>query len=297
MDLVDGMRTFVAVVEAGSFTGAAERLDLSNKLVSKYVAALEKRLGLRLLHRTTRTSSLTEAGVRYHEGCVELLARLDELEGGLREDELALRGTLRVAAPVTYGEMQVAPLLARFRAVHPALSLELQMSDRYVDLANEGFDVAIRVGKLADSGLVARRIASTDVWTVASAAYLKERGTPRSPDALKRHDCIRDANFRSGAAWTYSFDGQRRSVAVAGGVLVNSARSVRDLALAGAGIGLCPSFVVADDVREKRLVRLLARHDGPALDVYAVYPTSRNLSPKVRVWVDFLVDELGGRAA
>ncbi len=293
MDLVDGMRAFVAVVDAGSFVGAAERLGITNKVVSKYVAELERRLELRLLHRTTRTSSLTEAGARYHEGCIDVLARLDALESGLRDDASELRGTLRVAAPVTYGEMRVAPLLTRFRESHPGLVVDLQLSDRYVDLANEGFDAGIRIGRLTDSAIVARRLASTEVWTVASPEYLARHGTPKRPEDLKGHACVRDTNFRSANAWSYARDGQRRSVSVDGGVLVNSARSVRDIVVDGGGVGLCPSYVVADDVRARRLKRVLGRFDAPTLDVYAIYSSARNLPPKVRAWTAFLVDELG----
>ncbi len=297
MDLIEGMRAFVAVVEAGSFTEAGARTGISNKVVSKYVAELEGRLGLRLLNRTTRTSSLTEAGSRYYTGCVELLSGLDTLEGGLRDDEVGLRGTLRVTAPVAFGEMRLVPLLATFGDAHPELVIDMQLDDRYVDITNEGFDVAVRIGKLTDSGLVARRLAAVDVWAVASPDYLARCGTPRTPDELKGHRCVRDTNLRSGGAWPYIVDGARRPIRVDGQILVNSTRSVRDLVLADRGIGLCPDYVVAEAVREKRLMRLLSRYEGPMLEAYAVYASGRNLAPKVRACVDFLVQATDGNRA
>ena len=281
------------MVDAGSFTGGAERLGISNKVASKYVAELEARLGFRLLNRTTRTSSLTEVGSRYYAGCTELLAGLEELEGGLRDDEVALRGTLRVTAPVTFGEMRVVPLLADFARDHPELVVDVQLSDRYVDIVDEGFDVAVRIGRLADSGLIARRLGDIEIWTVASPAYLSGNGTPKVPDDLKDHACVRDTNFRSGAAWPYVVDGARRSIGTSGPILVNSARSVRDLVLDSRGIGLCPSYVVAEDVRERRLRRVLGKYQGPSLEAYAVHAGGRNAAPKVRSCVDHLRQAFG----
>ena len=288
MDLIEGMRAFVAVVDAGSFTEAGARIGISNKLASKYVAELEARLGLRLLNRTTRSSSLTEAGGRYYAGCVALLNGLDALEGGLRDDALGLRGTLRVTAPVAFGEMRIVPLLAGFGDAHPELVIDVRLDDRYVDIVDAGFDVAVRIGELADSGLVARRLGAVEVWTVASPDYLARCGTPRTPDELTGHRCVRDTNLRTGDAWPYTVDGVRRPIRVDGQMLVNSARSARDLVLAGRGVGLCPDYVVAEAVREGRLMRLLGPYAGPPLEVHAVYASGRNLAPKVRACVDFL---------
>ncbi len=285
MDLLDGMRAFVAVAEAGSFTAAGERLGISKKLASKYVAELEVRLGLRLLNRTTRASSLTDSGSRYLAGCVDLLARLETLENGLREDDSSLRGTLRVAAPLMFGELHVAPLVANFRQENPELKVELQLGDRYVDIAGEGIDVAIRIGNLQDSTLIAKKLTTASLWTVAAPDYLRDHDAPAVPLDLARHHCIRDGNLRNGPGWPYRVDGRRTRVAVNDGLLVNSARTIRDLAVDAYGIALSPSYVVADDVREGRLVRLLREFEDAPLDVCAVYPSARGLASKVRAFI------------
>lgn len=295
MDLLERMRSFVAVVEAGSFTAGAARLGVSVKITSRHVAELERALGSRLLNRTTRSLGLTAVGVRYLDGARDVLERVETLTDELTESESALRGTLRVAAPVTYGEMHVAPSLARLGKAHPELRIELRLNDRYVDLAEEGFDAAVRIGRLVDSSLVGRRLESTALWTVASPQYLETAPLPKAPEELRAHRCVRDLNFRSGTSWPYLVDGQRRSVPIAGGLSVNSARAVRDLVLAGHGVGLCPAYVVERDVREKRLRRLLVKHEPDGLDVFVVYPSGRRLAPKVRTLVDHLIAERAAR--
>lgn len=291
MDLVDGMRTFVAAVEAGSFTAAADRLGLSNKLVSKYVGELEVRLGVRLLHRTTRSLSLTEAGQRYHEGCVTLLASLEALEASLSQDDRTLGGTIRIAAPMAFGEVHIQPLLRRFAELHPRIRIDLRLADRFVDLADEGIDLAIRIGTLDGSTLMARRLGTIELWVVTSPAYAAAHGVPASPGDLARHDCVFDSNLRSGQAWHFTSGGKPHGVRVSGRFAVNSARAAADLVLAGAGIGLCPDFVVAPDVRTGRLLRLLPSFEAPSLDIHAVFPSVRQLPAKTRRMLDFLGEE------
>ena len=294
MDTLDGMRTFVASVEAGSFTAAADRVGHSNKLVSKYVAELEARLGVRLLHRTTRRLSLTEAGQRYYARCAELLRDIDHLEGSLRTGDGALLGTLRISAPVTFGELYVTPLVRRFRGLHPQITIDLRLSDRYVDLAEEGFDLALHIGNLGASSLIARRLARTELWAVASPGYLAVHPAPKDPQDLAQHTCIRDTNLRESSAWTFQVEGKMRRVPLRGGLQVNSARAVARLAAEGEGLALCPDYVAAPEVAEGRLLRVLAGYPSLTLDVHAVYLDSTHMPARVRGMLDFLMERFRG---
>ncbi|MCX7645125.1 MAG: LysR family transcriptional regulator, partial [Rhodobacteraceae bacterium] len=244
MDLVDGLRVFVAAVEAGSFSAAGQRLGLSPKLASKYMAALEERLGAQLLHRTTRRLGMTAAGERLMARAPHWLDELDEMTAELREAGRGLSGTLRVSAPVTFGELFVQPMLRRFRAQHPDLVIDLRLSDRFVDLAAEGIDVAIRIGRLDNSALIARKLGQTSLLLVASPAHLDHAGRPETLGDLARHSCIRDTNLRGDGAWPLTAERQMHRVTVSGPFLVNSARLARDLAVAGEGVALCPDYMV-----------------------------------------------------
>lgn len=294
MDLIDGMRTFSQVVASGSFTRAAEQLGVSKKLVSKYVAELEAHLGVRLLHRTTRSLSLTEAGALYHARCIQLLEDLDTLEEALQTETAQPRGRLLISAPVTFGELHLVPLINAFRTSYPEISIELRLSDRYVSLVDEGFDLAIRIGDLEDSGLIARKLAPAPILLCAAPDYLARAGTPTHPDDLKNHACILDSNLRSGSNWHFLINGKKKSVAVSGSLTVNSARSARDFALLGCGIALCPTYVTAPDLEAGRLVPLLSEFNALDISIYAVYDSNRHLAPKVRAFVDFLVQSFDG---
>jgi DNA-binding transcriptional LysR family regulator len=291
MDLFDGMKTFVAAVDAGSFTGAADRLGQSPKLVSKYIGKLEDRLGARLFHRTTRRLSLTSAGQRYYARCTQLIEDLEALESDVRDDASGLRGRLRLSAPSTFGELYVTPLARKFRKVHPDLTVDLRLGDRYVDLADEGFDLAIRIGQLDESNMIARRLTRTELWAVAAREYLAQRDIPTSPKDLSKHVCIRDTNLRSGSAWPFAINGQSSKVSVDGPLQVNSAKAVRDLVARGEGIGLCPDYVVGPDVESGDLVRVLADYPSLELDVQVVFLDARYMPTKVRSFLDFLVSE------
>jgi len=296
MDLVDGLRVFVAAVETGSFSAAGQRLGLSPKLASKYMAALEERLGVQLLHRTTRRLGMTVAGERLMARAPDWLDELDEMTADLREAGRGLSGTLRVSAPVTFGELFVQPMLRRFRAPHPDLAIDLRLSDRFVDLAAEGIDLAIRIGRLDASALVARRLGQSALVLVAAPAYLDRHGVPGRVDDLAGHACIRDTNLRGDGAWPLTEDGAPRPVQVSGSFLVNSARIARDLALDGEGIALCPDYVVQADLADGRLVRVLPGAEGPSLDIHAVYLRQRRLARRTRALLDFLArDRFGGR--
>jgi DNA-binding transcriptional LysR family regulator len=293
MDLVDGLRVFVASVETGSFSGAAGRLQLSPKLASKYMAELEARLGTRLLHRTTRKLGLTAAGERLMAQVPDWLDQLDEMTGSLREGRQGLSGTLRVSAPVTYGELLIGPLLHGFRAAHPDLTIDLRLSDRFVDLAAEGIDLAIRIGRLDTSALMARKLGEIRLMLVASPGYLARYGTPARLADLTGHACIRDTNLRGDGSWPLTEDGVLHRVTVTGRFLINSARLARDLAVQDEGIALCPDYVVRDDLRTGLLVNVLPQVCGPMLDIHAVYLGQRQLARRTRALLDHLVAHLG----
>ena len=293
MDLVDGLRVFVASVETGSFSGAAGRLHLSPKLASKYMADLEARLGTRLLHRTTRKLGMTAAGEQLMVKVPDWLDQLDEMTGALREGRQGLSGTIRVAAPVTYGELLIGPLLQGFRAEHPDLTIDLRLSDRFVDLAADGIDLAIRIGLLDDSALVARKLGEMQLLLVAAPAYLARHGTPVRLVDLASHVCIRDTNMRGDGSLPLTEDGILHRVAVSGRFLINSARLARDLVVQGEGIALSPDYAIRDDLRTGALVTLLPGVRGPVLDIHAVYIGQRRLARRTRALLDHLVEQLG----
>jgi DNA-binding transcriptional LysR family regulator len=288
MDTIDGMRTFVAAVETGSFTAAADRLGISKKLVSKYIGQLEDRLRVKLLYRTTRRLSLTETGESYYAQCREVLEGFDALEAGVRGGTSEVSGELRISAPASFGELFVQPVVAEFQKLNPQMAANMQLTDRYVDLAEDGFDLAIRIGNLSDTSMIARRLATSQLWVVAAPAYLDERGRPDTPYDLKRHDCIRDTNLRSGSGWPFQIDGVKRKVPVSGPFAINSATASRDLAVAGHGIALSPDYAVAGAVADGRLERIFVDYETTVLDVHVVYLDARYMPPRVRAFIDFL---------
>ncbi|MBB3064354.1 LysR family transcriptional regulator [Limibacillus halophilus] len=293
MDTIDGMRTFVTVVKEGSFTAAAGRRRMSTALVSKYVGQLEDHLGVRLLNRTTRSLTLTEIGAAYFERCQQILDDLDELESSVQDRHASPRGTLIISAPVTFGELYLTDVVARFLAAHPDVRIDLNLTDRFVNLVDEGVDVAIRIAELEDSPLIARRLAPARIVVCASPVYLKRRGALRYLNDLEKHDCIVDRNFRSGSLWQFKEDGKQKSIQVDGRFTVNNAASVRRMLLADMGVGLIPTFAVGPDIRQGRLKILLDAYEGSNLGVYAVYAHNRHLAGKVRAFVDFAVKCFG----
>jgi DNA-binding transcriptional LysR family regulator len=296
MDLVDGMRVFVASVETGSFSGAATRLGMSPKLASKYIAELEARLGVQLLHRTTRRLGLTVAGEQLMAQVPDWLDQLDEMQNNLREARRGLSGTIRVSAAVTHGEMFLAPLLRRFREPHLDLTIDLRLSDRFVDLAGEGIDVAIRIGRLDDSALMARKLGQIRLMLVASPGYLARAGRPETLDDLTRHACIRDTNMRGDGAWPLYQGDHLTRVPVSGPFLVNSARVARDLAIKGEGIALCPDYVVQASIERGDLEHVLPQVCGPQLDIHAVHLPQRRMARRTRALMDFLAGNLTSSA-
>lgn len=288
MDKLDGIRAFVAVVDAGSFTAAGERLRISNKLVSKYVAALEAQQGVTLLNRTTRSLSLTPAGTRYLQAARQVLGAVEALDATAHAEDGVLTGRLRVSAPVTFGEMFCKILTADFLTAHPGLSVDLNLTDRFVDLAAEGFDLALRIGTLADSSLMSRRLGQTATWAVASPAYIARHGRPDTPEALRHHISIRDSNAAQAHRAVFVIKGRPVSVALPGHITVNSAQAVRQLVLAGEGLALIPRFVIAQDVAEGRLVQLLADYPTPPMDIQALHLPQSFQPPRLLAYLDHL---------
>jgi DNA-binding transcriptional LysR family regulator len=294
MDRLAAMEAFVAVAECGSFSKAAERLHSSKSVVSRQIGALETELGARLLHRTTRALTLTEAGRSYLERATRILADLAEANASIGQLQTAPRGRLRVNAPMSFGFLHLAPALPEFLTRYPDVAVELTMNDRFVDLVDEGFDVAVRLGKLDDSSLVARRLAPMRRAVCAAPAYLQKRGTPMSPDDLKAHECLCYTNLGLSQEWRFVRpDGRPWPVEVHGRLHANNGDALRAAALRGFGLAVLPSFLVGGDVRSGALVSLLEPFMPQDSAVYAVYPHARHLSPKVRAFVDFVAERFG----
>lgn len=290
MDTLDLIRTYLAVVDTDSFTKAGDKLGKSKALVSKHVSELETRLGARLLHRTTRSLGLTEIGRAYYERAQQILADFDGLEEQIRSHSGSPRGMLKLTAPQALGELVIMDLVTAFRRQHPAVTLDVLLADRVVDLVAEGFDVALRVVAMNDSSLIARKLCDARLMLCAAPSYLERRGRPKSLEDLADHHCVVDTNIRWRESWRFMRDGEPISVKVRPALSVNSASAVRDALIAGIGIGLAPEFAVAKDVRAGRLVSLFEDQAIPPYGVYLVYPHRNHLSAKVRAFLDFSVD-------
>jgi DNA-binding transcriptional LysR family regulator len=297
VSLLEDMTVFVRAVEAASFSGAAQRLGLAKSVVSRRIRSLEATLGTSLFHRTTRRLSLTETGQAYYERARRILADIIEAEEVARRLQSELKGTLKVAAPMSFGLLHLSRAVADFLVAHPQLEIDLDLNDRRVDLVNEGHDLAIRIGKLADSSLIARRLAPCRHVVCASPAYLQARGEPRSPEELEddRHDCLLYRNRTISNEWRFRIGGEWRSLRVRATRLgVNNGDVLRDAAIAGIGLVVLPTFIVSEALRRGDLKAVLCDFelDDPAIN--AVWPPNRELSAKVRAFVDFLSERFGG---
>lgn len=293
MDILDGLKAFVATAQTGSFTDAAVRLGISNRLTSKYVAELEARLGVRLLQRTTRKVGLTPSGEDLLARAPTLLEDVDDMLSAVTEDSHGFSGILRVSAPLTFGEIYVRDLLSRFAAPHPELTIDLRLSDDYVDLAREGIDLAFRIGTPSISSLKARKLAETSIRLVCAPDYLLRHAEPQTPEQLLQHNCIVDTNQRTPHRWVFQRGDKETSVTVPSRFMVNSARAACDLALAGQGIANCPTFVLGDHLSSGRLVELLPAWSSPNGALSVVYLEGRALPRKTRALIDFAVKEIG----
>ncbi|MCW5652938.1 LysR family transcriptional regulator [Hydrogenophaga sp.] len=288
MDRFQEMSVFSAVVDAGSFVGAADALALSRPVVSRLVADLETRLGVRLLHRTTRRLSLTAEGEVFHARCKELLAGVAEAEAEITSRSGEATGLLKVSAPVSFGLLRLAPLWPGFLARHPRVKLDVVLSDRMVDLVEEGFDLAVRIARLPASSLVSRQLATTRMVVCASPAYLRRHGRPREPADLARHSVVAYSLLSMGDTWSFEGPGGPASVKVEPRLRTNSGDTCRAAALRHAGVIMQPAFLVEDDLRAGTLVALLPDYRCPELGIHAVYPSRKHVSPKVRLLIDHL---------
>ncbi|SCY47212.1 LysR family transcriptional regulator [Microvirga guangxiensis] len=290
------MRSFRRVIERGSFSRAAEELGLSSAGLGKQIRWLEERLGTVLIQRTTRRMGLTETGRAYYEECCRILDEIDAVEHSIAADAGHVTGRLRVNAPLSFGLTVLSPILPAFMATYPDLTIDLTLSDHLLDVVGSGFDVSIRVrSELADSSLIARRLADVDQIICAAPAYLERRGAPLDLDDLHRHDCLAYTLADNPGVWHLKGPKGDMSIAVPVRLSANNSIMLRDMLLAGMGIGALPSFIAKPQIDSGALVPVLKDHVFPQRHVYAVYPTSRHLQRKVRVFLDFLADTLEAR--
>ena len=289
------MQMLVSVVESGSISAAAERLNLAKSAVSRRLAELEARLGVSLIHRTTRRLNLTDSGRAYYDRCVVILADLEEAESAVSQAHQALKGRLKVALPHAFGLLHLAPLIQEFMTLHPEVRFELDFNDRKIDLMQEGFDLAIRIATLADSSLIARRLAPIRHAVCASPDYLTRNGTPESAADLVHHACLVYSNLSDPSLWSYRGpDGQPGSVRVPIRLAASSGNFLMRAAIAGEGLLMHPTFYLHEALRLGRLVRVLTDHTWAELSAYAVYPPTRHLSSRVRAFIDFVAYRLAG---
>jgi DNA-binding transcriptional LysR family regulator len=289
MDRLHAIAAFAKVVESGSFARAAERLDVSVSSISRRVSELEAHLDARLLNRTTRRLSLTESGRAFHERCVQLLADLEEAEESASAGTAHLRGTLRLTCGTTFGTRYLAPAIAEFVGHHPQMRFDVELSDRVVDLVDEGFDAAVRIGRIGSQQLVGRRIGETRLVCCASPAYLERHGVPQLPEDLTKHACLTYEHSPQKNVWPFEDStGTDRSVRIDGPIHANNGRFLTAMAVAGVAITIAPDFIVAPEVRAGRLVPLLPGFEAAPANIYVAYPSRRHLSAKVRAFADFL---------
>lgn len=288
MDTIEGMRAFVAVAGQNSFTAGAKRIGISTKLASKYVRQLEERLGAQLFNRTTRSVTLTETGRAYLDRCEPLLDQLDEMEGLVQERQSELAGPIRVTASTAFGSRELVEVLQPFQMEHPKVSIDLHLSDQRIALIEEGFDLAIRFGRLEDSSLMARKLMDMRVVVFASPDYLNRHGDPSHPKALATHNCLLLKTSADPDHWKFRIDDKIVSYRVGGSFHANSPRAVAHMAADGLGIGTGPLYVVEPFLKSGALRILFEDMEATEFGLYAVYPSNRHLVARVRALIDHL---------
>jgi DNA-binding transcriptional LysR family regulator len=292
MDKLTLMEIFVRIVETGSFSAVARETGMTQPTVSKQMTALERGLKTRLLHRSTRSLSLTEAGAAYYESCRQIIDQVRAAEVSLGALQGSLGGTLSVNSSVAFGQMFLSRLMLDFQALHPEVSALLTLNDRYIDLVEEGIDVAVRFGRLSDSSLVARRLAGSPVAVVASPAYLERRGVPQHPNELTGHHCLHYTYLSTGNEWVFPAPGGEIRVRIAGRFRTNNGYALRDAMLSGHGIAVMPLVFIQEELTRGAAVPVLQDFTAPPLPVNAVYPSGRFVSAKVRAFIDYLQERL-----
>jgi len=292
MDRFENMGSFVRVVEAGSISGAADSAGVAKSVVSRRLKELEDHLGVELFHRTTRRMNLTQTGRAYYQQCVRILADVMEAESATSQAHGTLRGHLKIALPSTFGLMHMGPAIGDFLLEHPEIDLELDFNDRVIDLMQEGFDLAIRIGKLEDSSLIARRLAPIKFILCAAPSYLELFGTPKTVTDLKKHRCLMYSLVHDGECWAFqTVDGKIEKIKIRPYLKASSGEFLRSAAVKGLGLTLQPSFIAHKEIAQGCLVPL--QLEGYGLlesNAYAIYPHTRHLSQRVRALVDFLID-------
>lgn len=294
MDRLTVMQVFVRAADTGSFSAAAQSLDMSPQMIGKYIASLEERLGTRLLQRTTRRQSLTEAGRLFYAQAKHILEEVETADADVLALGVKPRGTLRVTAPATLGSHRIVPALCHYMYENPEVSIDLTLNDRIVDLVEEGYDAAVRIGALADSSLIARSLAPYELIACASPDYLAKHGAPAVPADLAKHDCLRYASKSQapGDTWRFTRDGKEQVLEMSGRVRINDARALVSAAIAGCGIMLGAKVALEREIEAGRLVRVLPDYNGPSRAVTLLYPAQRRPSPKLRSFVEWITQLL-----
>lgn len=291
MDQLGAMRAFIRVVQIGSFSAAARETNTSQATISKRVAALEAQLGVKLMMRTSRDHSLTEAGAEFYEKCVAILTELEEAESDARSRVASPRGLLRVTTAFPLGRLLIAPLLTDFLSRYPEIKLDLALSDSHVDLTREGFDIAIRAQKLQDSSLNARELFKNPMFLIASPSYLKQHGVPRTPEELVDHNCIVYSELSTQNSWHFTHENDDISVQVNGNFQCDNGDTILTAAVAGVGFAVLPYWMIKSHLDAGELQVVMSDFQPSTLPVNAVYPHSRYLPLKVRCFIDFLIEE------
>ena len=295
MDRFENMNAFVRVVEAGSISAAADRMDVAKSVISRRLKELEAHLGVELFHRTTRQMNLTDSGRAFYQQSVRILADILEAEHATSQFHGALKGNLKVALPLSFGLMHLGPAINEFLQAHPEIEFDLDFNDRHVDLLVEGFDLAIRIASLPDSSLVARRLAPIQTVMCASPAYLKRMGTPQSPQELIQHRCLVYNLIGNLENWNvFDATGQLIKTRITPYLKASNGEFLRDAAVAGMGIVLLPTFIVYQEIERGALMPIMTNYHYSQLAAYAIYPQTRHLSQRVRAFVDFLVERFEG---
>jgi len=290
MNRFEDLQTFVKVAEFGSISAAADRLGIAKSAVSRRISELEQRLGVQLFRRTTRQLNLTDSGKSFYERAVRILADLEEAELAVSQQHGELAGSIKIAAPLSFGLAHLAPAITEFMQEHPKVQIDLDLNDRHVDILQEGFDLAIRISRLADSSFIARRLATVRHMVCASPSYLTRFGEPQAADNLASHQCLCYSNVADADIWRFrDANNNPGQVKVTATIWANNGDFLRDAAIAGLGIILEPTFIVCSAVKKGLLKPLLTDYVWPELDAYAVYPQTRHLSQRVRTLVEFLV--------
>lgn len=296
MDKFLEMRTFAAVVDGGSFVQAADALDMSKPTVSRHVAELEQRLGVRLLQRTTRKLSLTEEGRLFYGRCKTVLADVEVAEEEITAKSIAVKGLIKVNVPVSFGLLELAPLWPDFMTKYPDVELDITLADRIVDLVEEGYDLAVRIARLPNSSLISRKLASTRLVLCASPGYLKKHGKPKHPSELAEHAVLSYSLLATGDHWDFEGPEGSVSVTVKPAMRTNSGDTCIAAARKSKGVVLQPSFMVNADLRSGALVELMPTYRSVEFGIFAVYPTRQYVSPKVRALIDFLSKALNNES-